>query len=56
MNVEHLIKQIKIRPGMYVGCLKLEPVVHFINGFLYNNKISKYFSEKFFHFSRGVEI
>ena len=38
MNVEHLIKQIKIRPGMYVGCLKLEPVVHFINRFVQISK------------------
>lgn len=40
MNAEQLISQIKLRPGMYVGSLELEPVVHFIDGFLYNNKVS----------------
>ena len=40
MNTEQLINQIKLRPGMYVGSLELEPIVHFINGFLYNNIIS----------------
>ncbi|MBS5064547.1 MAG: hypothetical protein KHZ58_12270 [Hungatella hathewayi] len=40
MNIEQLISQIKLRPGMYVGSLELEPIVYFINGFLYNNIIS----------------
>ena len=43
MNIEELINTIKLRPGMYVGCLELEPVYHFIRGFLFciavsNNK------------------
>lgn len=40
MNVEELIYQMKKRPGMYVGCIQLEPVVHFINGFMLNNVVT----------------
>lgn len=40
MNVEELISKIKKRPGMYVGCMELEPIVHFINGFTFNNVVS----------------
>ena len=41
MNIEQMISCIRKRPGMYVGCLKLEPVVHFINGFLFGRITSK---------------
>ena len=41
MNVEQFIYAIQKRPGMYVGCMELEPIVHFINGFMLNNFISK---------------
>jgi len=41
MNIEELILQIKKRPGMYVGCNELEPIIHFINGFMFNNFITK---------------
>lgn len=37
MNVESLIKRMKLRPGMYVGTPSLEAIFHFINGYLYNN-------------------
>ncbi len=54
MNVEQLIHQVKKRPGMYVGCIELEPVVYFIDGFMFNNFISgtinnieKLFKEEF---------
>lgn len=40
MNIEELINQIKKRPGMFVGCMELEPIVHFINGFMLNNSLS----------------
>ena len=37
MNIEQLINNVKKRPGMYVGCLELQPVSFFIDGFMYNN-------------------
>ena len=37
MNVESLIKQIELRPGMYVGNPTLEAISHFVSGYLYNN-------------------
>ena len=40
MNIEQLINNVKKRPGMYVGCIELQPIVHFINGFMFNNVIS----------------
>lgn len=40
MNIEKLIQQIKLRPGMYVGNLNLESIFCFINGFLFNNIIT----------------
>jgi hypothetical protein len=40
MNVEQVIKAIKSRPGMHVGCLDLEPIFHYINGFMFNNTVS----------------
>lgn len=36
MNVENLIKKIELRPGMYIGTLRLESIFYFINGYLYN--------------------
>lgn len=54
MNIEQLINTVKKRPGMYVGCIELQPMVHFVNGFMFNNVISdnmdavdKEFREKF---------
>lgn len=40
MNVESLIKQIEMRPGMYVGNPSIEKIFHFISGFLYNNVVT----------------
>ncbi len=40
MNVEELISNMKKRPGMYVGCMELEPIFHFINGFTCSNSVS----------------
>ncbi len=40
MNIECLIQQVQKRPGMFVGCIALEPVCHFISGFLYNNIVT----------------
>jgi len=37
MNIEQLINTVKKRPGMYVGCLELQPISFFIDGFMYNN-------------------
>ena len=52
MNIEQLINNVKKRPGMYVGCLELQPVSFFIDGFMYNNvssnnmeKVDKEFRE-----------
>ena len=39
MNIEQLINQIKLRPLMYIGCFRLEPMFHFINGYMVNNFI-----------------
>lgn len=39
MNIEQLINQIKLRPSMYIGCFRLEPMFHFINGYMVNNFI-----------------
>ncbi len=59
MNLEELIQQIKKRPGMYVGCIELEPVVHFINGFIFSNlvadridNVEMEFKEKFHDWAR----
>lgn len=40
MNIEKLISKIKLRPGVFVGEIKLESVYFFISGFLYNNIIN----------------
>ncbi|MBD5469720.1 MAG: hypothetical protein HDR19_00990 [Lachnospiraceae bacterium] len=59
MNIEQLINNVKKRPGMYVGCLELQSIVHFINGFMFNNVISnkldivdKEFKDKFHDWAR----
>lgn len=40
MNVEEMIKRIRLRPGMFVGEIKLSHIEQFIGGFRYNNTIS----------------
>ena len=40
MNIEQLINRVRVRPAMFTGSFLLEPMFHFINGFLYNNAIS----------------
>lgn len=59
MNIEQLINNVKKRPGMYVGCLELQPVSFFIDGFMYNNVssnnmeiVDKEFREKFDDWAR----
>lgn len=40
MNIEQLVNRVRFRPPMFTGSFWLEPMVHFINGFLYNNLMS----------------
>lgn len=40
MNIEQLVNRVRFRPPMFTGSFSLEPMVHFINGFLYNNLMS----------------
>lgn len=40
MNIQQLLEQIKLRPAMYIGCFKLEPMFHFLNGFMFYKSIS----------------
>lgn len=40
MNIEQFLKKAKLRPGMYIGDLKLESMYHFISGFLSSNILS----------------
>ncbi len=37
MNIEGLIRQVKIRPQAYIGNLDFESLFFFISGYLYNN-------------------
>lgn len=41
MNIEELLALIKPRPSMFIGELNLEFLQQYINGFLFNNVITK---------------
>lgn len=40
MNIQQLLEKVKLRPAMYIGCFRLEPMFHFLNGFMFYKSIS----------------